>query len=289
MEIRKLTNNDINIIDTFLSKSWQYTMVIRSNIRRVGVEYKKQRFGGEYIGAFDNDGILVGVLAHYWNGLLMGCVRNNDILSALIADFKIWCVRDVAFVFGHDETACAIINMLGITNEKYRLNNAEDLYMLSLDDLIMPTDFSDVDVVFPCDISVNTLTNWITAYEIESLGAKDTKEQRAHIQDRVQMILESDNHWVLLDEGVPVSLSGFNAVLPDIVQVGPVWTPPEYRGRGYARSLVALTLEQAKNNGVDKTILFTNNPSAKKAYEAIGYEKIGTYRLSALENSVCIN
>jgi predicted GNAT family acetyltransferase len=91
--------------------------------------------------------------------------------------------------------------------------------------------------------------------------------------------------WVLFEDKVPVSLSGFNARLDDMVQVGPVWTPPEHRGKGFARLLLACILSQAKIKGIKKAILFTDNPVAIKVYRALGFHKIGEYRVALLEQS----
>ena len=98
--------------------------------------------------------------------------------------------------------------------------------------------------------------------------------------------MTGEDHWILLRDSEPVSLSGFNARLPDMVQIGPVWTPPEHRNRGYARTLVAMTLQKAKQCGVKKSILFTDNPAAAKAYEAVGFQQIGLFRLALLNNPV---
>jgi GNAT superfamily N-acetyltransferase len=43
--------------------------------------------------------------------------------------------------------------------------------------------------------------------------------------------------WV--DEGRPVSLAGAGGLTPNGIRIGPVYTPPELRGRGYASNLVA--------------------------------------------------
>ena len=42
-----------------------------------------------------------------------------------------------------------------------------------------------------------------------------------------------------VEGGAPVSLSAINASLPDIVQLGGIYTPPDLRGRGYAKAAVA--------------------------------------------------
>ena len=86
------------------------------------------------------------------------------------------------------------------------------------------------------------------------------------------------------EQGAPVAYSAFNARLPEIVQVGGVWTPPDRRGRGYARAVVAGSLLEARAEGVRRAVLFTSNPMARRAYEALGFRKIGEYGLVIFMN-----
>jgi predicted GNAT family acetyltransferase len=86
-----------------------------------------------------------------------------------------------------------------------------------------------------------------------------------------------------------VWLSGFSVALSDIVQIGGVWTPPDHRCKGYARTLLALTLVKARERGIEKAILFTDSAAAAKAYEAVGFQHIGYYRLAILKQPIMLN
>jgi predicted GNAT family acetyltransferase len=77
-------------------------------------------------------------------------------------------------------------------------------------------------------------------------------------------------------------LSAFNAALPDIVQLGGIYTPPALRGRGFAKIAVAASLAAARDRGVSRAVLFTNNPSAVRTYEAVGFRRTGDYSLVLL-------
>ena len=88
----------------------------------------------------------------------------------------------------------------------------------------------------------------------------------------------------MFEGGAPVAKTGFNAVLPDMVQVGAVYTPPDLRGRGYARRAVALHLAQARDLGVQRAILFSANAAASRAYEAIGFQRVGAYRVALFDH-----
>lgn len=86
------------------------------------------------------------------------------------------------------------------------------------------------------------------------------------------------SNWVLEDGGL-VSYSAFNARLPDIVQVGGVWTPRQLRGRGYGRAVVAGSLLEVRETGVRRAVLFAEREDAKRAYGGIGFRVVGEYGL----------
>ena len=72
------------------------------------------------------------------------------------------------------------------------------------------------------------------------------------------------------------------------MQVGGVYTPPGLRGRGQARRAVALHMQELRGEGVQTAILFASGAAACRAYEAIGFRRIGTYSLAILEEPVVI-
>jgi predicted GNAT family acetyltransferase len=81
--------------------------------------------------------------------------------------------------------------------------------------------------------------------------------------------------WVV--DGEPVSYAGAYNFTPNGVRVGPVYTPPEHRRRGYAAALVAEVTERELNNGRAFAYLYTNlaNPTSNALYQRIGYRRVG--------------
>jgi len=77
--------------------------------------------------------------------------------------------------------------------------------------------------------------------------------------------------------GVPVALAGAMASSPGIARVGPVYTPPEHRRRGYATSLVAGLTSEILSRGARRCALFTDlaNPTSNSIYQAVGYSPYG--------------
>lgn len=78
------------------------------------------------------------------------------------------------------------------------------------------------------------------------------------------------------DGGRVVSLAGFGGPTPNGIRVGPVYTPPELRNRGYATGLVADLSTERLAAGRRYCFLFTDlaNPTANHIYTEIGYEPV---------------
>ena len=122
------------------------------------------------------------------------------------------------------------------------------------------------------------LIRWREAYHLESLGTEPGKA-RAAAQKDIDGYIQRDSHRLLMVDDQPVSMTGFNATLPEIVQIGGVFTPPALRGRAYARTAVALHLTEARAAGVRRAVLFAASNAAVSAYVAIGFAPAGTFSL----------
>lgn len=118
--------------------------------------------------------------------------------------------------------------------------------------------------------------SWFESFLIEVVP-----DPQRHIDD-IERSLEtrfatpSGGLWLWEDEG-PVSLSGFGSPTPTGVRIGPVYTPPERRGRGYATALVAEQSRWLLEGGRRFCCLFTDlaNPTSNAIYERIGYRRVG--------------
>jgi uncharacterized protein len=83
------------------------------------------------------------------------------------------------------------------------------------------------------------------------------------------------------DEGEPVSLAGWGGPTPNGIRVGPVYTPRELRGRGYATALTAELSQRLLDGrlfagGRHFCFLYTDlaNPTSNAIYERIGYRRV---------------
>ncbi|MBT2451997.1 GNAT family N-acetyltransferase [Streptomyces sp. ISL-43] len=114
------------------------------------------------------------------------------------------------------------------------------------------------------------LLDWVTAFKQES-GEGGTASEAA-LRDRLSyggMLL-----WE--DAGAPVSLAGFFRPVGAVTRVGPVYTPPELRGRGYAAGVTYAASEAAYAAGAHEVLLFTDlaNPTSNGVYQRLGYTPV---------------
>lgn len=82
--------------------------------------------------------------------------------------------------------------------------------------------------------------------------------------------------WLWRDDEQPVSLAGYSGRTPTGIRVGPVYTPPEFRRRGYAAALVAELSRWLLRHGHRSVFLFTDlsNPTSNRIYTDVGYEQV---------------
>jgi predicted GNAT family acetyltransferase len=91
--------------------------------------------------------------------------------------------------------------------------------------------------------------------------------------------------WLWEDGGAPVSLVGGGSRTPNGVRIGPVYTPPEQRGRGYASSLTAAVSQRLLDEGRRFCFLYTNlaNPTSNRIYLTIGYRPVADALMVAFD------
>jgi predicted GNAT family acetyltransferase len=117
------------------------------------------------------------------------------------------------------------------------------------------------------------LIAWITAFAEEALGDDDASRVASQVDD--WLTGRGRTLWLWDDDG-PKSLTGVGGATPHGIRIGPVYTPPEVRGRGYASALVAAVSQAQLDAGRRFCFLYTDlsNPTSNKIYQAIGYRPV---------------
>jgi predicted GNAT family acetyltransferase len=260
-------------------------MFICSNLKAAGIVYNGAAFEGEYFGCFDKEDQLLGVIVHYSNGKIIMHASNNMGLKQLTLHLKKYIHRAVSGVLGPATQASYVIKELELPGSCFRINSCERLYELCLSDLKDSAIPNNCNITPAHNVPKDILIKWMIDYQVEALGAinddKLSKQVNKHISH-----LSSNDCFVLVKNGAPVSLVNFNARLEDMLQIAPVWTPVKCRNNGFARLLLANTLLQEKAKGIKKAILFASNPAAIRVYHAVGFKNIGDYRIALLKKPI---
>lgn len=90
------------------------------------------------------------------------------------------------------------------------------------------------------------------------------------------------------DGGIPVAMAGVQRQVAGTIRVGPVYTPPQRRGRGYAAAVTAAVSQAALGAGAQHVVLFTDlgNPVSNSVYQRIGYRPVEDRAVFAFSASV---
>jgi uncharacterized protein len=120
------------------------------------------------------------------------------------------------------------------------------------------------------------LLDWLRAFANESLPDPDETFRRMERNLDYRFGSEGTGFWLWEEGGQPVSLAGFSGPTPTGIRIGPVYTPPEHRRRGYATTLVADLSSWLLGHGHRACFLYTDlaNPTSNRIYVEIGYERV---------------
>jgi RimJ/RimL family protein N-acetyltransferase len=119
--------------------------------------------------------------------------------------------------------------------------------------------------------------SWMDAFAEEALPEAPPGTSEEFVDRREE---DPDGGIVLWeDDDAVVSMAGFGGRTPNGIRIGPVYTPPELRGRGYASALTAAVTKRLLDGGLRFCFLFTDlaNPTSNSIYQRIGYEPVSDF------------
>lgn len=280
------TSEDYQAALNFLEGYTETSLFLLSNLSKYGLNHGASDFHGTYLGNFAANNQLTGLLSFTNSGILLHQCPSEATLLKLLEKMMPHFKRPISGIVGEAVQNAVLRQKLSDQLTPAQLLSHENLYQLNLTDLEAPKLTSNISLVPAKDVPEPILIQWIIDYNAEALGAENTETNIAMARHRVHRAFQNDSWWVLLKEKTPVSLCGCNASYKEYAQIGPVWTPPEARNKGYARQAVYQFLKQGSDAGTfQKSLLFTDNPAAQKAYEAIGFKQTGHFCLSLYQTN----
>ncbi|MCX6028966.1 MAG: GNAT family N-acetyltransferase [Chloroflexi bacterium] len=225
-----------------------------------------------YFATVEEDGELAAaaVMTPPYNLIIFGR-RGADLAPwHLVADDLLHDAWPVPGVVGPAEAAEAFARVwTGTSGCAYRLGMRERVYELR--QVIPPADPGG-GLRLATESDLELAAAWAVAFILEA-GLADPPEQT-----RKNMATKIADRMLYLWEvgGVPVSLAAGTRPGVHCISVGPVYTPPEHRCRGYASACVAALSRRLLDSGWEFCTLFTNlaNPTSNSIYQKIGYRPV---------------
>jgi predicted GNAT family acetyltransferase len=143
--------------------------------------------------------------------------------------------------------------------------------VFKLTEVIPPKRLAPGEMRPASETDIPTLAEWLEAFRVEAVPHDPLHED---FEALVQARMEDYAVWVVAGEAV--SMIGKARPSENGISVGPVYTPPEQRGRGYATHLTAAFSQHLLDAGYRFCTLFTDlaNPTSNSIYQQIGYRAV---------------
>ncbi|WP_406422598.1 GNAT family N-acetyltransferase [Streptomyces sp. NBC_00873] len=161
----------------------------------------------------------------------------------------------------------------------HRIEQEQRLYRL--DELIPPSPAPEGAPRTATTADRALLLAWHLAFA-EEIGEPGTHAERL-VDERT-----ASGGLTLWEAGdAPVSMAGISPRVAGTVRVATVYTPPEYRGRGYAAAVTADVSRAAREAGAAEILLFTDlaNPTSNGVYQRIGFRPVSDRLLISAQDT----
>jgi predicted GNAT family acetyltransferase len=175
-------------------------------------------------------------------------------------------------VNGHVAAAEAFAATWRAAHPSRKVTVERRLRLYRLGELTWPDPAPDGVLRVAADADTPLLTDWFAAFadEVRDMGAG--QDQAPHVRDKLSyggaLIWEAD--------GRPVAVACVTRQVVKMTRIGPVYTPPEFRGRGYGSAVTAEASRRAREAGAEEVLLYTDlaNPTSNSIYQRIGYRAV---------------
>ena len=154
------------------------------------------------------------------------------------------------------------------TGEAWQIEMEQMIYRL---DAVNDVPLSPGELIQAQEEHVDMLTEWILAFSEAAHATWSREDARQRAEDHV-----AAQTLYLWFDGQPVSKAWSSRPAGNGITVTGVYTPPEFRRRGYATSCVASLSRLLLAEGYQFCTLYTDlaNPTSNSIYQKIGYRPV---------------
>ena len=138
-----------------------------------------------------------------------------------------------------------------------------------LGELVRPAGVPGAPALATAPDNVELVADWLAAFHDEATPRAPVQDWRAFAGRRIA----AGQVHLWHDAGAPVALAAVSAPAAGVARVGPVYTPPGKRRRGYGAAVTAAATAAALRGGAEHVTLYSDlaNPTSNSIYQAIGY------------------
>jgi RimJ/RimL family protein N-acetyltransferase len=278
--IRQAVPGDEAALDAFLAGHAATSMFLRGNLARLGLGPSDSPHATTYH-LYPALGPVEAVIGRTAFGMVL-CQLGTapQALAPLIRGLDGQMITGVT---GEAGQTGALIALLGL-GQTLRRNAVEPLFHLNLADMPATADQTRPPGLQDEDLLAGWFQQYLTDTGLAASPLDATKEAR----ERAVSAIAGGTVRLLIREGRPVAMAALNAEAAGMVQVGGVFVPADLRNRGLGGAVTQAVLADARARGAKEAVLFANNPAAARAYRAIGFAEVGSYRIAFLHAPITV-
>ncbi len=220
----------------------------------------------------DEDGLLVAACMTPPHNLILSSWRGeNEAAFALLIQNLQQGNWSVSGVIGPARTSEKFAQSWAkMTGQRYQVSTLERLFVL---DQVIPPAGVTGRLRVATENDLDLVKHWMFAFDQEAVL---TDDQAASWRRAEVKVYNGDIYlWETPDRHI-VSLAGKARPIVKVISIGPVYTPLEERGHGYASNCVAALSQLLLDEGWKYCSLFTDlsNPTSNSIYQKIGYRPV---------------
>jgi predicted GNAT family acetyltransferase len=156
-----------------------------------------------------------------------------------------------------------------LTGQAFHLKTAERAYKL---EKVKPISGVSGHMRRAVEADRALMIKWVAAFQDEAFGGHEATLVERVVNNSLTLPPNVRGAFLWEDEHA-VTLVGYGGPTPNSMRIGPVYTPPEFRRRGYASACTAGVSQYLLDSGRKFVTLFTDlaNPISNHIYQEIGY------------------
>ena len=215
-------------------------------------------------------------------GAVISNIADEAAIPLLVEDFG-EVFATLPSVLGKPEEASRFAQLWQqAKGQNYHTKMEEGIYRL--DTLIPPKSIAGKSRAAEKE-DFKLVVDWLLGFNHDAHLNDMTPEMAAEHAERRTSGDALERMWFWTVDEQPVSMAASGRKTRNGASVGPVYTPKEFRGKGYASAITAAVSQVIFDKGKQFCYLYTDmsNPTSNKIYQAIGYRYLGDHRLIAFD------